>query len=81
MKIRIKAFAGIRDICGFDEKEVVVGDDITVGEVFERLAAGFGELKKYRKLVLFAVNEEYCDGERVLFEGDVVAIFPPVSGG
>jgi molybdopterin converting factor small subunit len=31
--------------------------------------------------VRFAVNEHYVEADRVLQDGDEVAVFPPVSGG
>ncbi|MCL4409369.1 MAG: molybdopterin synthase sulfur carrier subunit [Gammaproteobacteria bacterium] len=31
--------------------------------------------------LLCAVNQELCDGEHSLAEGDEVAFFPPVTGG
>jgi molybdopterin converting factor small subunit len=34
-----------------------------------------------RLQVRFAVNESYVDPDRVLQDGDEVAVFPPVSGG
>ena len=39
------------------------------------------ELKDLTDDLLFAVNEEYCTGNRILVHDDVLAIFPPVSGG
>ncbi len=81
MKIRIKPFAVVKDLCGFDDKEEVVPAGTSVEEAFASLAAGLDDLRRMRKTLLFAVNEEYCTGERVLREGDVLAIFPPVSGG
>lgn len=32
-------------------------------------------------LILVAVNGEFAESGKVLVEGDVVALFPPVSGG
>lgn len=81
MKIIIKTFASVKDICGFEEKEVVVSEGITAGEAVERLAAGFEALEKMKKTLLLAVNEGYVGREHVLLDGDVLAIFPPVSGG
>lgn len=81
MKIMIKTFASVKDICGFEEKEVVVSEGITVDDAAARLSASFDALRKMKGSLLFAVNEEYVGREHVLLDGDVLAIFPPVSGG
>jgi sulfur-carrier protein len=81
MKITIKAFASVSEICGFRVKEVVVAEGISVEEVAQRLMASFDGLARISDTLLFAVNEEYCDKGRALADGDVLALFPPVSGG
>jgi molybdopterin converting factor small subunit len=37
MKIKIKAFANVREAFGFDEKELTVSDGISVKEVIKQL--------------------------------------------
>ncbi|MCP4130623.1 MAG: MoaD/ThiS family protein [bacterium] len=81
MKILVKAFAAVKDICGFDEKELIVSDNITVLELVQQLAVSSPGIGDMEAILLFAVNEEYRDGSAVLNEGDTLAIFPPVSGG
>lgn len=81
MKIRIKAFAAVREILGYREKEMEFRDGSSVGDVFGILSDSFEELGKMKNALLFAVNEEYCGEERVLDNDDILAILPPVSGG
>ncbi len=81
MRIKIKVFASVRDICGFNEKELIVSDSIKVNEVLDLFIKGNQELSEKKDTLLIAVNEEYCSVERTLSEGDIMAIFPPVSGG
>ncbi|MCU0848947.1 MAG: MoaD/ThiS family protein [Spirochaetes bacterium] len=80
MKIRVKIFAGLRDALGFDEKELIVSDGITAESVFRMILKCAGHAYDITA-VLFAVNEEYGSGETILSDGDILAIFPPVSGG
>ncbi len=81
MRIKIKVFASIRDICGFSEKELLVSDSIKVNEVIDLFIKGNVELSDKKDILLIAVNEEYCRMDRILEDGDTLAIFPPVSGG
>ncbi len=81
MRVKVKLFASFRDICGFNEKELIVSDSIRVSEIVDVLIKGNSELAAKKDTLLVAVNEEYCDPDKILEEGDTVALFPPVSGG
>ena len=81
MRVKVKLFASFRDICGFNEKELIVSDSIKVAEIVDVLIKSNRELASKKETLLVAVNQEYCDLEQVLQEGDTVALFPPVSGG
>ncbi len=81
MKIKLKVFASLKDICGFSEKELIVSDSIRVNEVLELVTKVNDELSSRKDTLLVAVNEEYCQIDTMLNDGDIVAIFPPVSGG
>lgn len=81
MKIKIKTFATIRETFGFDEKELIVSDGISVKEIVRDLEMTYPTLKNIAGLLLYAVNEEYCPVDTLLADGDILAIFPPVSGG
>jgi len=81
MRVKVKLFASFRDICGFNEKELIVSDSIRVSEIVDVLIKSNIELASKKDTLLVAVNEEYCDLDKILQEGDTVALFPPVSGG
>lgn len=81
MRVKVKLFASFRDICGFNEKELIVSDSIRVSEIVDVLIKSNNELAAKKDTLLVAVNQEYCDLEKILQEGDTVALFPPVSGG
>ncbi len=80
MKILIKTFASVSEICKFREKEITVPEKSTVASAIELIAAEHKSLLKLSGL-LSAVNGEYCDKSRILKDSDVLAIFPPVGGG
>jgi len=81
MKIKVKVFASIRDICGFNEKDLIVSDSIKLNEVIDLFIKSNRGLSDKKDTLLIAVNEEYCRMDRTLEDGDTLAIFPPVSGG
>ncbi|MBN1497222.1 MAG: MoaD/ThiS family protein [Spirochaetes bacterium] len=81
MKIKIKAFANVKEAFGFDEKDLTVSDGITVREVIEQFKTICEPLNEFNGSLLYAVNEAYCPESTVLMDEDTLAIFPPVSGG
>lgn len=81
MRITIKAFASVKDILGFNEREFDLKGELTVGDAVRLISENFDDLKSLEENLLFAVNEEYCSGDRKLRENDILALFPPVSGG
>jgi molybdopterin synthase sulfur carrier subunit len=80
MKVKVRYFASIRDMIGTDQEEVETPTGTTLIAFYEELKATHGGLNEWNK-VLLAVNGEYMDPDQILGEGDVVAVFPPVSGG
>jgi MoaE-MoaD fusion protein len=73
VKVRVRLFAGLRERAGWSEREI---DAATVAEIWRAL--GLGDEPNG---LLYAVNKEYATPDRVLAEGDEVAVIPPVSGG
>jgi len=79
--VRLKIFASLRDICEFSEREIQLSDSMSVTKFLSYIVEQFPALKAQEESLLVALNEEYCDRNSLLKDGDVVAIFPPVSGG
>jgi molybdopterin converting factor subunit 1 len=77
-RVRVRYFATLREQLG-EGGEQRVRAGTTVGAVWERVLAQRPGLRRLQ--VRFAVNESYVDPDRVLQDGDEVAVFPPVSGG
>ena len=73
MKVKVRLFAGLRERAGWSEREI---DATTVAEVWPIL-----ELGNEPEGLLYAVNKEYAKRDRILVDGDEVAVIPPVSGG
>jgi molybdopterin converting factor subunit 1 len=81
MKIRVKLFASVREIVGQKELVLEVSDDVKASAIPHLLASEYPRLRALVSFLKIAVNHEYADGERILVEGDEVALLPPVSGG
>ncbi len=79
--LKVLCFAAAREIVGVGELAWSIADGSTVAtlraDLFERYPALAGHARSLR----FAVNGEYAKDDRVLGEGDEVAVIPPVAGG
>jgi MoaE-MoaD fusion protein len=73
VKVKVRLFAGLREHAGWSEREI---DATTVAGVWATL-----DLGDEPDGLLYAVNKEYAKRNRVLVDGDEVALIPPVSGG
>jgi molybdopterin synthase catalytic subunit len=71
--VRVRLFAGLRERAGWAQREIDVS---SVADVWPAL--GLGDEPNG---LLYAVNKEYAPRDRVLADGDEVALIPPVSGG
>ncbi|UCH57947.1 MAG: molybdopterin converting factor subunit 1 [Candidatus Bathyarchaeota archaeon] len=80
MIVCLRFFASFREIAGMANGEIEIAEGSTVGALLEALEEKH-EVFRDRERVLIAVNGEYVDMKIKLNEGDVVAFFPPVSGG
>lgn len=91
MSITVKFFASFREAVGVEKTEVKDAKDISslfailVDKFGERLYKQLYDGKKLRETVNILINGRGVNLEKnfdaKLKDGDVVAIFPPVSGG
>ncbi len=81
MKIQVLFFGACREAIGQHEFLCELNSAAKVSHAFENLSAEFPALKNFGNSLLFAINEEHSRQDDVLSDGDVLAIFPPVSGG
>ena len=73
-------FASYREVTGLAEEEVQLPGGSTVEALTKTLRSLHEPLREVRRM-LIAVNGEFAEPGTEIKEEDVVALFPPVSGG
>ena len=82
MRVKIRLFAGLKELAGGDLEEQFEGDTVSVADLSRRLMESKPALKPYFEVLAVAVNEEYVlDRAHLLHDGDEVALIQPISGG
>jgi MoaE-MoaD fusion protein len=81
MRLQAKLFAVARDRAGTDQITLELQPGATVDDAIRALHARFPPLAELREKLMYAVNDGYAGTDRVLLEGDELAVIPPVSGG
>jgi len=81
MRVRVLAFARLRELFGFGERGIECAPGTTLEEVWAQLAAALPEARALRPSTRFARNGTLAAASAVLQDGDEVAFLPPVGGG
>jgi molybdopterin synthase catalytic subunit/molybdopterin converting factor small subunit len=76
MRVTVRLFAGLRERAGAAERVLDLPTGSRLADVWAPL-----ELGERPPGLLYAVNQDYASGDRLLSDGDEVALIPPVSGG
>lgn len=79
MKIRVLFFGLTADETGKRSIEIPLDTGRPAQSAFTEILDTFPQLRKHK--LLFAVNQEYVPDDRILNDGDELAIFTAVSGG
>ena len=77
MSIKVYYFASLKEHVGSSEHELSFTRALTVNEVWLEVNAGL----VLPKNTLAAINMDYVAWDSLVSDGDVVAFFPPVTGG
>ncbi len=81
MRVRVLAFARIREILGSASSERDVRSGATVADVWDDLGRDFPALAPLRASTRFARNGAFVPATSALADGDEVALLPPFGGG
>jgi molybdopterin synthase catalytic subunit len=79
--VSVRLFARIAEVAGTRETELETGEGLRVRDVLPALEQRYPGVIAMRSVLRYAVNREFVSEDRVLRDGDEVAIIPPVSGG
>ena len=81
MQVRLLLFAQYRDAAGASELSLEVPAGACALDAVALLRARDVAMKRIPERPVVAVNQEYAALDRVLSDGDELALLPPVAGG
>lgn len=81
MTVKVRLFAGLRGLVGDGDVAMTVPVGATIGTVRDRRAAEYPVLEPFLATLVCAVDEEVRPAERVVRDGDVIDVIPPIAGG
>ncbi|HVR45672.1 MAG TPA: MoaD/ThiS family protein [Candidatus Binatia bacterium] len=81
MRIRVLAFARLREILNAAETALELRAGARVGDAWAALAEGCPALEEHRASTRVACNGRLVAPDHALHDGDEVALLPPVGGG
>ena len=81
MRIRLLAFARVRDVLGTGSRTVDVAHGSTANDLWDELCSQCEALGALSASTRFALNGRIAAPHEMLEEGDEVALLPPFGGG
>lgn len=82
MKVQVLFFGATADVTGTREIKFSLAENVNADKAFAAILESFpGLQQKFKNSLLFAVNQEYSGGDRIIRDGDELAVFTAVSGG
>lgn len=81
MQVQVRLFATLRQIAGWKEQTFEIADEATLADLLAQMTTAQPALNLTKRVTYAAINEEYANADDRLKAGDMVALFPPVSGG
>lgn len=86
MNLKLLFFANLREKFGFSQKEFTLSKEVRTPEEFllimsKQIGGEWINLFEDKKLYKVAINQDLSSWKDPIFEGDELAIFPPITGG
>jgi molybdopterin converting factor small subunit len=79
MKVQVLFFGATAEAIGEREIEFDLAEQAKAADALRQIIGQFPQLKRHS--LLFALNQEYANGDEIIRTGDELAIFTAVSGG
>ncbi|HQU86827.1 MAG TPA: MoaD/ThiS family protein [Pyrinomonadaceae bacterium] len=79
MNVQVLFFGATADETGEREVEFSFDENVSAERAFALIVEKYQRLKAHK--LLFAVNQEYANGNEIIKNGDELAVFTAVSGG
>jgi molybdopterin converting factor subunit 1 len=79
--VRVLFFGAARDAAGHEEIDIALNSPANTESARSQILYRYPDLQRFGNSLLLAVNQEYAQPEREIYDGDELALFPPVSGG
>jgi len=79
--VRVLAFARLRELLGFGERDLELAPAATLEDAWSALTADVPEAMRLHASTRFARNGVLSAGTTALGDGDEIALLPPVGGG
>ncbi len=79
MKVQVLFFGATADETGEREMEIALDENIKANQAFAEIVVKYPRLSNHK--LLFAINQEYANGDEIIKNGDELAVFTAVSGG
>jgi MoaD family protein len=81
VRVRVLAFARLRELLGGGTHEVEIGTPATVADVWAKLAQQHAGIASLAASTRIARNGRVVDTREPVNDGDEVALLPPAGGG
>ena len=81
MKVKVLLFGPVAAAAGRDVLNLDLKPGARVEDALVACRAACPIIPARQGSLALAVNAEWADGDRILLDGDEVALIPPVSGG
>lgn len=81
IRVIVLLFGACRESTGVSEVKLDLARPADAADAWRELKRFHPSLERFERSALVAINEEHARRDQQLSDGDVLAIFPPVSGG
>ena len=83
MEITVLYFASYKENSGIDKENLVLDSEknFMLSDILKVILTKHPKIPTPQEKIVAAVNEEYQPHNHKVYDGDIIALIPPVSGG